>query len=134
MNHAADGGYPWIAAPARVVVGVMVLLMAVTIISAAVWKCRYDANNDIHDREDKIRFQTSTLYIMGLLSWPIIWNWLVGFRRIAEQPSILFGLFFPMLLFILQMMADEVETDNQNRPVHSNSHLARIALTAWQFR
>jgi len=103
-------------------VAAMVTLVVIVVWGAVVWERKYMVNERLEDREDKIRFYAATVQLLGIVLWPIIWNATVGFRHLNKQPAIIFGLLWPMVVLLVQLQSDQIDVNDDHRPIVPSSY------------
>lgn len=94
--------------------GCVVLSVGFSIILVAcfvIWKKRYSQYNRNIDKEDNIRFYSSSILTLGLVLYPLIFNLTVGTKLFKSKPAIIFGLIWPMIIMLAYLKSDQVEMD-----------------------
>ena len=105
-----------------VYVTVLVVLVGAVIVAAYIWGKDLQSANKADDREDKVRFYSATVNVIGILLWPLIWTMVIGFDRAKKQPATLFGLVWPIVVTLVQLQSDQIDTSPDYRPIVPSSY------------
>lgn len=50
-----------------------------------------------------IRIQQSTIYMIGALLWPVVWDVTFGYETLAQHPTTTFAFVWPMVMGVIHM-------------------------------
>lgn len=88
---------------------------------------RGDSNPEVMN--EKMKILGSTVSLIGVLLWPVVWNYLVGYSVIVHRPLTLFGFLWPMVINILDLISINGRDSSETKKVFGMGSITADANT-----
>lgn len=99
-NHYMTNVAPWFKS-IKIVLLIVIAIVVFDMISQ-IKHIAKETNNKMV-QEEKLRIIASGIQLIGILLWPIIWDVIIGYHVFFENPFVIFGFIWPMVMTLIDL-------------------------------
>lgn len=89
----------------RITINATLSLATIGIAIFSIYKLKKDPEEYCDERGHRFKILNTTVSLMGLLLWPVVWDLTMGYNLLFQSPLAIAGFLWPMIINLIQMIS-----------------------------
>lgn len=106
---------------ARIATDVTLTVATVGLAGYAIYKLKKDPEEYCDERGHRFKILNTTVSLMGLLMWPVVWDLTMGYDLLFRSPLAIAGFLWPMIINLIQMVSTRAQGKSKSMTVYKDA-------------